>query len=612
MGLDQKNTRGREVIMLQRFRRRAALLACTVISLSSPALHAQEAVTIDPSTWSGCIGQTSCQIGNATVTSSGGALAERATNGAVGLGIAGGPSGGEIDIGETLSIRFPTAREVTALKILFLYNGPEFDDLAEVARITANGQAFTLAVGDDADDAGATWNGAGTVEKCGTTTASGTGCFLITNPFPSAVTEVTLTAMPGTKPFGGGGTNNSDFALGFMDVAGGFAIDLRDCAGAEGCVIAKVDGEVAATLNSVKLADPEGPSGVTVFRVRLPDCRYLPQLCRQLLLPKAPKVAAPAARNYLIRIGVIQPFEPDGPSRSKPSAQRLNVTPLLPDEIRSLFDASGDPPNGLPPLLISARWRAQAANGFFFDAFFFKAEQGVAFRDTFGGEIDVSKLTGRELGCFAVPGELLEWDVITAVSETYRSIGGNHIDTITNVGCRNPTKIAGTRLSLYPVNLEITPDTFAPTIKSAKPKLTVANDAVFARLVQSLWDDVAASRRELACVNVDPTPGAPAIAEADCQALAATWALADHKIDECVAAAFKPRTDAATATCNLARQLVMQYEAQLPETPAGPDVANRLGEQKARVETWLHIWDTRYIPSIKPTGFCAERKKCAP
>ena len=45
------------------------------------------------------------------------------------------------------------------------------------------------------------------------------------------------------------------------------------------------------------------------------------------------------------------------------------------------------------------------------------------------------------------------------------------------VGCRNPTKIQGTRLSLYPVNLEITPNTYAPTI-NWKAQVTVNNDAV--------------------------------------------------------------------------------------------------------------------------------------
>jgi len=214
----------------------------------------------------------------------------------------------------------------------------------------------------------------------------------------------------------------------------------------------------------------------------------------------------------------------------------------------------------------------------------------------------------------AVPGDLLAWDVITAVSETYQSIGGRYIDTITNVGCRNPTKIQGTRLSLYPVNLEITPDTYAPTIKSWKAQVTVNNDAVFARLVQSLWNDVAASRRESACTTADPTPangGAP-LSEALCQRLSELWGSADQKINECVRAAFLPTTPTAVAACNLARQRVVQYAAELPASPSGPDVANRLGEQKTRLATWLHVWDTRYIPSIQSQGFCRETGKCDP
>ncbi len=601
--------------MPQRYRTRTALLAFfAVMALSSSALRAQEAITIDTTTWADCLGQTTCQIGGATLASSAGALVEKKLNGAVGIGIDGGPSGPEIDIGETLRITFTQPREVAALQVLFLYNGPEFDDRAEVVRITANGAAYTLAVGSRRNNAAATWNGSGSVESCGTTTAWGTGCFLISDPFPSPVSEIALTALPGSEPYAGGGTSDSDFALGFMEVAGGLAIDLNDCADLEGCVIARVNGEVAATLNSVKLADPDGPSGVTVFRVRLPDCRYLPQVCRQLLTARAPKVAAPAAHNFLIRRGVIQPLDPAGPNRHQPAAQRLNVTPFLPDEIKSLFDASGEAPNGLPPLLISARWRGQQANGFWFDAFFFKTEEGVVFRDTFGGEIDVSKLTGTELGCFAVPVDLLAWDVITAVSETYQSIGGRYIDTITNVGCRNPTKIQGTRLSLYPVNLEITPDTYAPTIKSWKTKVTVNNDAVFARLVQSLWSDVAASRREYACTTADPTPangGAP-LSEAVCQRLSELWGSADQKINECVRAAFLPTTATAIAACNLARQRVVDYAAELPASPSGPDVANRLGEQKTRLATWLHVWDTRYIPSIRSQGFCRETNKCDP
>ncbi len=65
------------------------------------------------------------------------------------------------------------------------------------------------------------------------------------------------------------------------------------------------------------------------------------------------------------------------------------MTPLLPLEIRLLFDDSGIPPAGLPPLLISRQYRAQARTGFVFEAFFVITEAGVRFRKTFTAEFDV-------------------------------------------------------------------------------------------------------------------------------------------------------------------------------------------------------------------------------
>ena len=78
--------------------------------------------------------------------------------------------------------------------------------------------------------------------------------------------------------------------------------------------------------------------------------------------------------------------------------------------------------------------------------------------DVFEGLIDVSVLTGHELGCVADTGNLLAWDVISTVSELAKSVGGRYIDSMINVGCINPTKVAGTRLSLYSINLEMVPD----------------------------------------------------------------------------------------------------------------------------------------------------------
>jgi hypothetical protein len=599
--------------MRHRNQLRAALYSSLLVAAlaSTPAL-AQQGFAIDPSSWSECIGATSCAIGQATVSAIGGQLAEKTLNDSTGLGVSGGPSGEEIDIGETLQVEFDEPRTVAAIQVLFLFNGPEFDDQAEVAKITADGVTYTLAVGNDADDASASWDGAGSVESCGTTTESGTGCFLINGPFAAPVSELSFTAAPGGPPAGGEGGNESDFSLGFIDVTSGVLIDLDDCATPEGCVIARVNGEVAVSVSSLEFTDDDGNAHAQVFRVRLPDCRYIPQTCRTLLGGGTSTVTDNAAREFLIAQGVIKPLDPGGSNRLKPAAQLLNATPLLPPEVTSLFDSSGQAPNGLPPLLIGARWRGQNENGYFFDALFFKVDPDVVFRDTFEGLIDVSRLTGQELGCFAVSNDLLAWDVITAVSETYKSLGGRYIDTMTNVGCINPTKISGVRWSLYPVNLEVTPDTYAPTVKTSKATVTVNNDAVFARLVQSLWDDVGESRRVYACKQADSPSGQAPISSGACKKLALLWEVAELKINLCVAASFLPRNRLGDLVCALARHTVQDYAAVLPATATGTDVANRLGEQKARVETWLHVWDTRYVPSIKANGFCRETNKCPP
>jgi hypothetical protein len=591
---------------------RAALFSSFLVAaFAAGPVAAQQGFAIDPGSWADCIGDATCTLEQATITATGGVLAQKNSAGVVGLGVGGGASGEEIDIGQQLTVDFGEARTVAAIQVLFLYNGPEFDDRAEIASIKADGVAYTLSVGNDSDNASATWTGSGTVESCGTTTASGTGCFLINAPFAGTVSKLEFTALPGAPPAGGAGTNDSDYSIGFIDVTSGVLIDLDDCATETGCVIARVNGEVAVSVNSLNFTSSDGDAHAQVFRVRLPDCRYLPQLCRTLLGGTG-TVSPDTARQFLISAGVIVPLDPSGPNRLKPAAQRFNATPLLPPEVTALFDSSGQAPTGLPPLQIGARWRGQDENGYFFDALFFKVDPDVVFSDTFEGLIDVSKLTGQELGCFAVTNDLLAWDVITAVSETYKSLGGQYVDTMTNVGCINPTKISGVRWSLYPVNLEITPDTYAPTIKSGKATVTVNNDAVFARLVQSLWDDVGESRRTYACKQADSPSSQAPLSSAACKKLALLWEIAELKVNLCVAASFLPRNVLGNLVCSLARRTVQDYAAVLPATATGPDVANRLGEQKARVETWLHVWDTRYIPSIKSKGFCREKGTCPP
>ncbi len=175
----------------------------------------QPPITIDQSTWGPCTSGTlsTCAIGAATLTAANGKkIGEKTVNGAKGLGVVGGSAGNEIDIGEQLDVQLPAGYTVTTLQILFLFNGPEFGDNMEQASITTKDQAtnetitYTLtASGEDT----AVWTGPGTVSNCGATTSSGTGCFLITNPFPPGV--------PVNLSFTASGNATSDFSIGKIE-----------------------------------------------------------------------------------------------------------------------------------------------------------------------------------------------------------------------------------------------------------------------------------------------------------------------------------------------------------------------------------------------------------
>lgn len=581
---------------------------------------AQEALSIDVSALKakGCFGQAVCALDGLEVSTSGGVLAKKDSNGATGFGVSGGPSGSEIDIGETLRVDIDQSRTILAIQILFLYNGPENDDRAEKARVIADGTAYTLSTRNDADDASADWSGPGTVTKCGATTSKGTGCFIVTDPFPEAVSRLDFTAVAGSQPYaasGGAGSNESDYSIGFIDVAAQVVIDLEDCAGVSGCPVASVDGNVGFSLNSVQVENPGGSTEAVVIPVRLPDCRYLPQVCLELLPPAGDAAASDdGARAILIGLGVIKSMDPSGPNKLSPAVQLLNVKPLLPPEVISLFDTSGTPPDGLPSLYLASRWRGQAINDYWFEGFFFRTDSGLVFSDVFEGLIDVSVLTGHELGCVADPDDLLAWDVITTVSELATSVGGRHVDTMINVGCINPTKVSGTRLSLFSVNLEIVRDTYGPTIKTSSPKVTLNNDAVFARLVESLWKELGEIKDRYACNLADPVAsgGVPPLSKSLCENLASLWKVADNKVKLCVNATFHPVSSKQASTCARARESVASFEAALPAAATGPDVYNRLGELEARVDVFQHVWEERFIKSIKPGGFCRERGTCPP
>jgi hypothetical protein len=300
------------------------------------------------------------------------------------------------------------------------------------------------------------------------------------------------------------------------------------------------------------------------------------------------------------------------------------------------FDNSGIAPKGLPPLLVSPQYRAQQRNNFIFGALFVHPQPGVSFINTFEGDFDIPGLEGLSpgvlsLGCPGDPAHLRTWDIATTVSETYISVGGNYGDMLNNIGC-GTVKIGANKLSLLPYDMEVAPDTYGPTITSGTPAPTPGNDAVFGRLMQSLYVDLGNVRSNLACVQVDKLPGDPPLSAGDCSALGALWTTGKAKLDSCIAEAFLPRRIRVfrdhdhdnddddyfyqintRADCPAVRQALVNFQNAVPASTPTQDVANRVGELKVRVNVLLNLYDTRFWPSIPvENGFCRERNASCP
>ena len=398
-----------------------------------------------------------------------------------------------------------------------------------------------------------------------------------------------------------------------LTVAPGIGIDLGSCRAGRCTVINSSDGEPAAEWIEIKLAG-EGNFGATVFQVKsLPDCRYAAEPDFATAETRSAARALCATPGVVINPDgtreVIDPVTGAGSSGFPRASQILNVTPLLPTDVKSAFDNSGAPPKGLPELLISRQYRAQQRRNYQFGAIFVVPGPGVQFTETFTGEYDVPALenaTDPSLGCTPVYdpiSELIKWDVTTTVSESYVSVGGRYIDSLANVGCGS-IKGSYSRLSLLPYDLQISPDTYGPTILSSTPVLTTGNDAVFARLVDSLFNDLGYVQAQLACKAVDG-PAAP-LSYSTCHTLAGKWAEARYKLDVCLHSAFEYAYSRPFCTLYFPQRLGWFKDA-LPATPYAADVANRLGELKSRVEILQHLYDTRFLPSIPKGGFCRER-----
>ncbi|MEZ5276866.1 MAG: hypothetical protein R3F07_10850 [Opitutaceae bacterium] len=146
----------------------------------------------------------------ATFTAVGGSLGTKSQAGFTILGVTGGPSGNEIDIGQSLLIDFTAAQRFDSLSLGLLFDGPEYNDNMEIAAALTDGSAtvFTLkATGTTS----ATWTGfaGATVTNIGSAVNGEGGAWRIDNPFGAlGVTQLRLYPLSSAPT-----QNESDFGL---------------------------------------------------------------------------------------------------------------------------------------------------------------------------------------------------------------------------------------------------------------------------------------------------------------------------------------------------------------------------------------------------------------
>lgn len=157
--------------------------------------------------------------GAATVSLSGSAaLGTKTINGITAVGVKGGASGNEIDIGESMTASFSAGLTVGNVHLAYLYDGPEFNDVNEVAKLTATlfggGTLSSTLTVVGATTAIASMGSAGIVAGQDADSV-GAALWSWDNPFGNAlVTSITFEALPGLPAPGCGAcSNQSDYSL---------------------------------------------------------------------------------------------------------------------------------------------------------------------------------------------------------------------------------------------------------------------------------------------------------------------------------------------------------------------------------------------------------------
>jgi len=129
------------------------------------------------------------------------AFKQKSQAGITGVGIAGGRTNDEIDIGETLTGTFSKEVIVSSINLALLFDGPEYSDVKEVAKMLVSfadggtGVYYLTATGVHS----AAWTGEGSVVSIGSGAVDGgTGAWELNNPFGfRSVDSIVFTATKG-------------------------------------------------------------------------------------------------------------------------------------------------------------------------------------------------------------------------------------------------------------------------------------------------------------------------------------------------------------------------------------------------------------------------------
>lgn len=154
---------------------------------------------------------------NANFTSAPGHFQIKGQAGITGVGVS-GATAGEIDRGESITGTFSQGIKITGIRLGLLFDGPEYNDVREVAQLTAywknGGQTSYTLTATGAHTA--LWTGFGSVSSVGSGAVNGgTGAWDLSDPFGSQlVTKISFTALTGiAAPGCTSCTNQSDYTL---------------------------------------------------------------------------------------------------------------------------------------------------------------------------------------------------------------------------------------------------------------------------------------------------------------------------------------------------------------------------------------------------------------